>query len=156
MLVWVTVVTSVVLVGVAVFTCRTMAKTGAPAFAFWMCALLPLIILGAALFMIRGYSVDANGLFVRRLIWSNQLPWAGLRDVEADSVAMCRAVKTFGNGGLFAFSGRFWNRKLGHFHAFVTDPSRAVVLRFDRKTVVVSPDDPGAFVDEVRRHVTKA
>lgn len=152
-LAWATILSSFLLIGVTVFACVAVAREGAPAFAFWLCASLPLIIIGSALFTIRGYTVDANGLFVHRLLWANQLPWSGLRAVEADPEAMRRGVKTCGNGGLFSFSGRFWSRKLGHYRALVTDPSRAVVLRYEGKTVVVSPDDPGAFVDEVSRRI---
>lgn len=40
----------------------------------------------------------------------------------------------------------YWSRGLGHFRAFVTDLKRVVVLRFERRTVVVSPDQPEGFV----------
>ncbi len=49
------------------------------------------------------------------------------------------SIRTFGNGGLFCFSGRFRNRKLGSYRAFATDPKLAVVLRFPDKIVVVTP-----------------
>lgn len=155
LLLGVTVVSSVMLVGVTVFTCREVARTSAPAPVFWICVLMPLIVVGAALFTIKGYTVDANGIFVRRLFWSNQLSWSGLRDAEADPKAMRGGVRICGNGGLFSFSGRYWSRKLGHYRALVMDPSRAVVLKYEGKTVVLSPDDPDAFVEEVRRRVGK-
>ena len=48
-------------------------------------------------------------------------------------------------------TGCFWNRKLGRYRAYVTDPKRAVVLRFDDRVVVVSPDCPAEFVAAVSK-----
>ena len=55
----------------------------------------------------------------------------------------------FGNGGLFSFSGRFRNREVGPYRAFVTDWTRAVVLFVPGRAIVVSPADPAAFVRAV-------
>jgi hypothetical protein len=64
--------------------------------------------------------------------------------------------RTWGNGGMFAISGHFAGSGLGRYRAFVTDSSRTVVLETSRGIVVVSPDDPGRFVDgiatETRSH----
>lgn len=144
---------SVLLLAVAVVICWQVISDRPPAVIYLVCGLPPLILAGAALSAIRGYTVDANGIFVHRLMWSNQLSWSGLRDVEADPEAMRGGIRTFGNGGLFSFSGRYWNRKLGHYRAFVTDAKRAVVLRYEGKTFVVSPDEPEAFVSDVRRRL---
>ena len=58
---------------------------------------------------------------------------------------MARSFRTFGNGGLFAITGRYRKRALGAYHAYVTDSDRTVVLRFPSLTLVVSPDDPESF-----------
>ncbi len=52
-------------------------------------------------------------------------------------------------GGLFSFTGSFRNKALGAYRAFVTDPHRTVVLRFPKRTVIVSPDSPEAFLHEI-------
>ena len=57
-----------------------------------------------------------------------------------------RWLRLFGNGGLFSYHGWFWNRRLGRYRLYATDPERAVVLRFARRTIVVSPGEPAAFV----------
>jgi hypothetical protein len=76
---------------------------------------------------------------------------AGLQSVEAEPSAMRRSIRTFGNGGLFCIAGKFWNRRLGSYRAFATDPKRSVVLRFEDHSVVVTPDNPEAFVARVRK-----
>ena len=60
------------------------------------------------------------------------------------------SVRVFGNGGLFSITGRFWNRKLGWYRAYATDPSRAVVLRYPKRTVVITPHDPQHFIMRAR------
>lgn len=108
---------------------------------------MPLTVLTTgALFMIRGFELAPGKLLVQRLGWRSSLDLSGLTAVEVDPEAMKGSLRTFGNGGLFAFAGAYWNRRLGHYRVFATDPSRAVVLRFGPKTVVVTPDDPEAFV----------
>jgi len=115
----------------------------------WL-ALLPLgIVVGGVMFMIRGYVITAEALLVRRLGWTTRVPLDGLRSVRFEPDAMRWSIRTCGNGGLFSFTGWYRNKTLGAYRAFVTDPRRAVVLRFEKRTVVVSPGSPEAFVGEL-------
>jgi len=56
------------------------------------------------------------------------------------------SLRLFGNGGLFSSSGLFWNRRLGRYRAFATDPGNAVVLEFPDRTLVVTPESPSGFL----------
>lgn len=57
-------------------------------------------------------------------------------------------VRLFGNGGLFAGSGIFWNRHYGIFRAYVTAtrPADMVLVETGRTKVLISPADPGAWL----------
>ena len=103
----------------------------------------------AALLSVRGYVVELGTVRVLRLGWATTLDLRDLDAVERDPEAMRRAWRVFGMGGPFAFVGRFRSRAAGAFSAYATDPSRAVVLRWVDRTVVVTPDDPEAFVAAV-------
>lgn len=59
------------------------------------------------------------------------------------------SLRICGNGGIFSFSGWFWNKRLGAYRALVTDGAKTVVLRFDKRKWVVSPDAPEEFVREL-------
>ncbi|MEM0964156.1 MAG: PH domain-containing protein, partial [Bacteroidota bacterium] len=63
---------------------------------------------------------------------------------------MRAAIRVFGAGGPFALLGRFRSAAVGPFRAYATDRQRAVVLRWRSRTVVVTPDEPEAFAEEVR------
>ncbi len=107
------------------------------------------IIFAAALFSIRGYAVTPDAILVHRLFWKTRVPLAGLQSVQFEPDATLGGIRRFGNGGLFSFSGFFWNKTLGVYRAFVTDARRAVVLRFPDRTTVVSPSAPEDFVREL-------
>jgi hypothetical protein len=109
------------------------------------------VLVGALVFMVRGYVLTATRIEVRRLGWSTILPFAGLIAVTGEPQGLRGSLRLFGNGGLFAISGWFWNRRIGRFRAYATDPERAVLLRYrDGNQVVVTPHDVQHFIVRVR------
>ena len=142
---WVSVLSSLIILGVVVaIGCLDRSSQGQAA--IW---LLPLILLGAALFVIRDYTLAPEELLIRRLLWTTRVPLAGLQSAEFVSNAMSNSFRLCGNGGMFSFTGWYRNRALGIYRAFVTDLKLTVVLRFERKTIVVSPENPERFVAEI-------
>jgi hypothetical protein len=109
-------------------------------------ALPPLIVAETFAARVRGYTLTEQEIIVHRGLWNTTLTLAGLRSVRGDADAMRGSVRVFGNGGLFAITGRYWNRKLGWYRAFATDQSRAVVLRYADRTIVITPHDPQQFI----------
>jgi hypothetical protein len=103
-----------------------------------------------ALFTVRGYALNHEALYVKRLLWWTRIQLTGLISATADSQSCRGAIRLLGNGGLFAFSGWYRNRKLGRFRMCATDLKRAVVLRFADRTWVISPEPPESFVREVK------
>ena len=98
-----------------------------------------------------GYSFHGRDLLIRRRAWAPfRVPLAGLTAATVSPGAMRKSLRTFGNGGVFGFTGWFHNSRLGRYRAWVTDPKRAVVLEFPDRTIVVSPGRPHLFVDELR------
>lgn len=116
-----------------------------------MACLPPSIALGAVLFVVRSYELDADCLRIQRLLWPTVLRIDGLQAVRHDPAAMNCSLRLFGNGGLFSITGLFQNTALGRYRAFVTDPKHAVVLVMRKRVVVVSPAEPARFVETVGR-----
>ena len=110
----------------------------------------PLILLIAALCIIRGYVLTAEEIVVKRLGWVNRFALSELRSVQGDNEAMSNSLKLLGNTGLLSYSGYFWNRKIGRYRAFATDPSRGVVLTYANRKILLTPDDPQRFIVRVR------
>lgn len=113
---------------------------------------IPVLLLLAALpFVVRGYRLEGGRLVVRRLLWETVVDLDGLRSARHDPGAMSGSIRTFGNGGLFSFTGRFRNSSLGPYRAWVTDPKLAVVIELPDRTLVVSPDRPGEMAERLSR-----
>jgi hypothetical protein len=121
-----------------------------------MIALPPSILAGTLLFIVSGYTLTASALQIVRPLWTTNFALADLVSVAGDAEALQGALRLFGNGGLFSITGIFWKRKVGLFHAYATDPGRAVIVRFKRRTIVVSPDDPQRFIVRLRTHLANA
>jgi hypothetical protein len=149
-LVVISTLTTLLCLGIALMP-HTPATPANPRF-FWLRAVPIALIVGSALFTIRGYSLTSDNILIHRLLWSTRFPLDGIQSADFQPGAMRGAWRTCGNGGLFSFSGFYRNRILGAFRAFVTDPSRAVVLRYPNCTIVLSPSDPESFVREVSPH----
>ncbi len=112
--------------------------------------LLPLfIILGAAPFTVRSYTITPDAILVHRLFWNTRVPLAEFQSAQFDPGALRWSIRTCGNGGMYSFTGWYWNKRVGAYRAFVTDPKRAVILKFSQRTIVVTPDSPEEFVREL-------
>jgi cytochrome c biogenesis protein CcdA len=110
-----------------------------------------LILAIGILMIVRGYSVQAGQVIVHGLVWNKVYPLIDLCDIESQPFATVGSIRTFGIGGFFSFWGYYHNPTLGSYLSFVTDAANTVVLKFENTRIVLSPDDPVAFVEAVRR-----
>lgn len=137
---------SVVLIVTICIVIRVADKSPASWLALW---LPPVLLGGTALFLIREYTIEPRELLIRRLLWTTRLPLAGLKSAVFHPKAMSGSIRLLGNGGMFSFTGWYRNRALGLYRAFVTDLNQTVILRFEKKTIVVSPENPERFAAEI-------
>jgi hypothetical protein len=137
---------SVVLIVAICIVIRVVDRSSASWLALW---LPPVLLGGAALFVIREYRIEPRTLLIRRLLWTTHLPLAGLKSATFQPEAMRGSLRLFGNGGMFSFTGWYRNRALGLYRAFVTDLNQTIILRFEKKTIVISPENPEHFAAEI-------
>ncbi|MEE8119218.1 MAG: PH domain-containing protein [Gammaproteobacteria bacterium] len=148
----VTILMSVILLGVALTGAKVSAAENPVIFLSMV--VLPLVLLiSAMLFVIRGYEIREQHLAVKRMGWVCEINLSELVAAYTDPQAMARSIRLFGNGGLFCFAGLFVNKTLGRYRVFATDPGNAVVLKFSRRTVVVSPGNPEQFVSTISKFI---
>lgn len=144
---------TVVICGAGVAAYRAAPPSG---FTHWfgigVACIPPALIMGPLLFVVRSYRIDGGNLAVARLLWETTVPILGIRQAWHDPCAIKGALRIFGNGGLFGITGLYWNKALGRFRIFATDPKKAVVMRLHDRTVVISPDEPEAFLQELQRY----
>lgn len=104
-----------------------------------------------AVYMVRGFRLDGDTLYIRRLFQETRIPLQGLKKAEHRPEALLDARRRLGNGGLFAFTGQFHNQELGGFRLYATDPLKAVILHLPGEVIVVTPADTDAFLRALPR-----
>lgn len=144
----------------AIFTALTVSVFFAPIyFQPWMVTwgllpvkwILPAIMFSCLPFIVRSYTITPAAILIRRLFWNTRLARESLMSAEVIPYAMKKCLRTCGNGGVFSFTGWYWSKALGCFTAYVTDQNRTVVLKYDGRTVVLSPSTPEDFVKDLER-----
>lgn len=149
---WVSGIGTLAMAGLAYAAWRAVPVPAGFTHAFGLgVALVPLVVLaGALLAVVRGYRLERDTLYVRRLLTTSRIPLATLQRAWVDP-GVCRgSVRVIGNGGLYSFSGQFYNKRLGRYRLLATDFRHGVVLQFRDGALVVSPADPQAFVARLR------
>lgn len=111
---------------------------------------LPLVAIPSYFMSVSGFSIREGRLLVHRVGWAKEFDLAKLTGVEVNPHAMLGSIRLCGNGGLFCFIGWYRNTVIGRYRAYVTDTARGVVLEIGGEKIVVSPDDPEAFVESLR------
>ncbi len=114
------------------------------------------ILLVAARCAVVGYALTEQEVRIKHLGRMTRLPLSAITAVEGNVAAMEGSVCLLANPGIFSVTGVFWNRRLKLYRAFATDPSRAVVLRFRKRAVVITPHDPQHFIMRARTLVKVA
>jgi hypothetical protein len=92
------------------------------------------------------YEIRDQTLTVHRRI--NQKEFTGVTGCTIPDTPFPKALRIWGNGGLFSFSGRFWNRPWGTFYAYVTHHRHPFLLLVGTRKgkVLISPLHPGQFL----------
>lgn len=108
---------------------------------------------------IRGYSLsdDGRGLCIHQWLGVRTVPLPGTREsreVMVDPVALKGALRLWGNGGLFRFSGLHRNGKYGNMDLFVTSPAHCVVITGGegsrQRPLILSPKNPETFAEMLK------
>lgn len=119
-------------------------------FGFAVAAIPPAALGIAYATMVTGYTLSPGELGIRRPFWTTTIRLDTLRAVAIDPSVCKGSIRLFGNAGLFAFTGLYWNKRLGRYRLFATNFRYAVVLKLADRTIVISPASVQAFVDTIR------
>ena len=111
--------------------------------------LLIALLVGTGAFAVYGFTIQDDEILIHRTGWSYRLDVSDLVRARAEPHATLGSIRTFGNGGMYGFTGKFHNHILGSYRAWMTNSDDTVVLEFEDRTVVISPEDPVAFVAEL-------
>ena len=114
------------------------------------------ILVLCALTAVRGYRLEGDTLVIERLGFDKRISLKGLTHAQHDKTLLYWHFR-MGNGGLFAFSGRFWTKRLGWFQLYGNDILGCpVLLELDGQKVVITPEYPDTFVKQVSQLIRPA
>ena len=99
-----------------------------------------------------GYAVTDGEIVVIRIIGRKSIPLDQVREViNPASIAPGLNIVLACVEGIHGTFGSYWNKTWGRYQVFVTNHLNSVELRLeDGSRVILSPDDPMAFLSAVR------
>lgn len=109
------------------------------------------IIVISYLFSTSKYTVTTNELIIHRPISDRAILIADIKEIRSvDPKDFSGTIRTFGNGGLFGYYGKFYNSKIGNMTWYVTQNKNSILIRTQQgDKIMISPDDI-SLIDKVQ------
>ena len=86
--------------------------------------------------------LDRNTLTIGRRVQPVEISLGDIRRIErVESKVVRRAVRAMGNGGLWAYTGRYYHRAVGNYQLFATELKDLVLIETDNKKYIISSVD---------------
>ena len=103
------------------------------------------VIIGSYLYSTSKYSLTKSELIIHRPIKDRIIGIEDITEIKSiDSGDLAGTIRTFGNGGLFGYYGKYQNPKIGLMIWYVTQRKNRILIQTKQgKKVVISPDDMG-------------
>lgn len=134
---------ALVVMGVAVAVGVVLITLDLAFLGAFVLALIVLVLLACWAGRVVGYRLSADMLEIRRPFTIGQVPLATITAVRPAPQALDRALRVFGNGGLFALTGLYKTRDHGVVRVYATDPTQLLLLeRAQGRAILLSPADP--------------
>ena len=111
-------------------------------------ALIMLVVIVVCyLYAPTAFEIIGNKLVVYRNY--GMAEFAGVNDCRSIDDKVPFTIRLWGNGGVFAGTGIFWNRLYGVFRMYVTTAKQSefVLVETEKQTVIISPENPRVFMD---------
>lgn len=114
----------------------------------YICIILAVIYSLAFIYRPVSYQITRDLLTICRPISDVHIKKADIRSVAmVDETELNKSIRTFGVGGMFGYYGSFANYHLGSMTWYATRKDKAVLITtIDNKKIVVTPDEPEAFI----------
>lgn len=95
------------------------------------------------LFSVKSYLIAGNELVIRRHVNEKRISIADIAEIRLVAEEDMRGtIRTFGNGGLFGYYGKYYNRTFGSMTLYTTQRANRVFIRTKSGSkIIISPDD---------------
>jgi Bacterial PH domain len=140
---------------IAIIGFFTIKKSGYDLIILISVSLGPFIMAGLliAMYYLQPLSVtiDNNGIAINRRAKPVIINFSDIRSVRALSAdEMKRCIRTFGNGGLYGYTGQYYNKIMGSMTWYCSQRQNYILIETNRKKIIITPDDVVGFLQELK------
>jgi hypothetical protein len=107
-------------------------------------------------FSTKSYETRGKNLIIKNRFNEINYRWSKMMEVrEVSESEMVGLSRSFGVGGLFGYYGHYHNSTIGDMTFYATQQKNWVLMHIiDGEAIIVTPDDPKKFVDEIHSIIT--
>ena len=136
---------------VSAIACMLLAIPAATVHSIGVRIVSVLVMLVSYAYSPRSYGFADGSIVIKRLVGTVRIPFKDIQDVRpVTKEDLTGTIRLWGSGGMFGYYGWFQTPRLGRCKWYMTDRSKAVVVRTATQTVLVSPDPREIFLDRIR------
>ncbi len=112
-----------------------------------------LFILTITMYLLMPVSAEitGTGITIHRRINPPTFLFTDIKSISIpDPEDMKGVLRTFGNGGLFGYTGKYWNKKMGSMSWYCTQRRNYIIIDMQNNNrIVITPDDPEGFMKDL-------
>ena len=114
---------------------------------------IPIVIISIAMFILSPLSVtvDDHSIMIIRRAKPVTIEFSDIAGISkvAD---MKFALRTFGNGGLFGYTGQYYKKGIGSMTWYCTQRKNYLLIeKTNGKKIVITPDDPDGLIQDIKQ-----
>jgi hypothetical protein len=116
--------------------------------------LCPAILIGGCLvftfiFKTKALAIDNDSIIIERMPNNVVINFSDIKSVKKEE-EMTFAIRTFGNGGVFGYTGMFYKKGIGSMRWYATQRKNYILIeKINGRKVVITPDEPDAFISDI-------
>jgi hypothetical protein len=147
---------SALAISTAAFSYKAI-KTAPSVFEGYLVLVAPLLLITllVAFYILKPLyiSADADALTIHRMVGPVSFHYTTICSISIlSNKDMSGAMRTFGNGGLFGYTGKYYNSRFGKMTWYCTQRNNYVLLILsDKKKIVITPDNPAELLIDLRK-----
>ena len=110
-----------------------------------------LIVVFIITYLLKPLSINVydSNITIHRRVSPVTIPFSDIRAISKVE-NMGFAFRTFGNGGMFGYTGKYYNAGLGRMTWYCTQRRNYILVeKTDGKKIVFTPDDPDSFMHDL-------
>jgi PH (Pleckstrin Homology) domain-containing protein len=100
----------------------------------------------------RSIAVDGTGITIDRMVMSASIPFSDIKTIRRlEDKELFGSIRTLGNGGVFGYTGLFYNRTFGSMTWYCTQRKNYILIEKNSgKKMIISPDNPEELIQLIR------